>query len=51
MSATAQKQPKTAGNTCPNYRPDFSGYCQECYQKTDCMLMAILHKLESTSSK
>ncbi len=51
MKISAQEQKELAGHTCPNYQPDFSGYCQECYQKTDCMLQTILHKLELASAK
>ncbi len=51
MAVTARGQKKTTGNTCPNFQPDFSGYCQECYRKTDCMLLAVLQKLESTKTQ
>jgi hypothetical protein len=51
MTVSAQEQKKVTGHTCPNYQPDFSGYCQECYQRTDCMLRTVLRKLERHKSK
>jgi len=51
MAMTAQEQREVTGHTCPNYQPDFSGYCQECYEKTDCELRTIIHKLETQKMK
>ncbi len=51
MNVTAEKQRELAGHTCPNYEPDFSGYCQECYRKAECMLQTALHKLESLKNR
>lgn len=37
--------------TCPHYRKDFSGYCEGCNQRGDCMLRTILRKVESLEAK
>ena len=51
MVMTAQEQKELAGHTCPNYQPDFSGYCQECYRRTDCTLQSMVHKLDALKTK
>jgi len=51
MEMSVEQQKGLIGHACPNYEPDFSGYCQECYQKADCMLRSILLKLERRKEK
>ncbi len=51
MRETAGKQPVTTGWTCSHYEKDFSGYCEGCNQRADCMLQTILHKMESLEAK
>ena len=51
MTLTAKKQKELTGHTCPNFQPDYSGYCEECYQRTDCMLRSVVHGLESMKAK
>ena len=51
MKETGGKRLGLTGWTCPHYEKDFSGYCEGCNQRGDCMLQAILHKVESLEAK
>jgi len=37
-------------NTCPHYHSDFSGRCEDCGLRTDCMMKTVLRKLQSLES-
>lgn len=51
MRETSGKQLGLTEGTCPHYQRDFSGYCEGCVQRGDCMLQAILHKVESLETR
>ena len=36
---------------CPLYQKEFSGYCEGCNQRLDCIVLAILRKVEYIEAK
>jgi hypothetical protein len=36
--------------SCPHFNVDFSGYCEGCGERTDCLMKTILRKLQSLES-
>jgi len=46
MAETARQPKEFTISTCPLYNKEFSGYCEECNQRVNCMLLALLRKVE-----
>lgn len=51
MKTATSKQAGLTEGTCPLYAKDFSGYCEDCVQRGDCMLKTILHKVETLEAR
>ncbi len=51
MKEVAERRTGLTELTCPHYQKDFSGYCEGCNQRGDCMLQTLLHKVESLETK
>lgn len=50
MVETRQTKKQLFG-PCPLYQDGFSGPCEGCVQRTECILLTVLHKVESLESK
>jgi hypothetical protein len=51
MTETAKQPKESVISTCPLYEKEFSGYCEGCNQRVDCMLLALLRKVEHIETK
>jgi hypothetical protein len=38
-------------SACPYHNAEFTGHCQDCQQRIDCMMTTILHQLVSLETK
>ncbi len=51
MRESGVKMADLVVSACPHYNANFSGYCEDCGQKTDCMLKTILTRLASIEAR
>lgn len=51
MADTAGQPKEFVISTCPLYGEEFSGHCEDCNQRVDCMLLALLRKVEHIETK
>lgn len=51
MKKATERLTQVNMSTCPLYQKEFSGYCEGCNQRADCIMLAILRKVEYIEAK
>ena len=51
MKETTERLIQANMSTCPLYQKEFSGYCEGCNQRADCIMLAVLRKVEYIEAK
>ena len=51
MKETTERLTQANILPCPLYQKEFSGYCEGCNQRADCIMLAIFRKVEYIEAK
>ncbi|MDY6918117.1 MAG: hypothetical protein SVP26_09290 [Chloroflexota bacterium] len=46
MTQTKREEKEAVVPACPLYQDGFVGYCEGCAQRTDCILLTVLQRVE-----